>query len=1186
MSNSEIITNIYNYWKVQGEKLLEHYKDNKVATQSINWTLEEGEEIYNRIIQRYTYNSDEINKCLLTLEVKTKAQINLCFKVDEEPYDTFFDVWICQMDGIEEVLDIKFKNYVVTHLHTDLSNGVTNIDSITKFEAYIDKAVELGMKAIAFTEHGNIFRHVKKRNYCKKKGIKYIHGVETYVTETLDNKVRDNYHCCLYAKNLQGYFELNRLMSHKCAFNRNDNHFYYTPRISFEELINTSDNIIISTACLGGILHNGNEGLKSKFRKFLTDNKHRCFLEIQHHNVHDQTVYNKELYDFSQKSDIPLIVGTDTHALNETHVKGRKILQESKDIFFDNEDGWDLTFKSYDELVGCYSIQSSNIAIPSQRIPMDEILKAIDNTNVLADMVEEYELDDTPKFPKLYDNPIEVFKQKINEGIVKRGIDKYPNYKEKYLPRILEEFETYKKCNAVDYMLLQDKILTDAREQANVRAGYGRGSVNGSLIAYILGITEMDSVEWDLLFFRFMNPHRISLPDIDIDYGEKDREWVMNYMLKMEGLNASLIITFNTIALKGACRDVGRYMKKIYPNRYNNDIIDHICKEIDNGNEPLMRVQHEEMFEYVDILQGTIVSVGSHPCGVVLSEYTLDDNLGTCMLKDNEYPVSMVDMKEIDGLNFIKMDNLGLDTTSIINETCDLVGIPRITPKTIDIYDEAVWKSIIEDTTNIFQMESDMAHQYLKEIMADSSIEKIKEKYPNIRKFDLFQLVCSMIRPAGSSMRDFACKGICNENGIKELDDMLEDTLGYVLLQEQIMRFLVLFCDYSESESDTIRRAIGKKTGTEGYIDEIRSRFMAYTPKKYNVDNETANTIIGKAIETILLASDYGFSKNHNVPYSLTGYIAGYLRHYYPLEFATSALNTWTFKNKSEKINETTEYMVNHGIKILPPRFRYSRAEYFMDKETNSIFKGIASIKYLNSRVAEELYELRDNEYSSFTHLLQDLQNTSIDTRQLGILIKIGFFEEFGKTGKLLSIVDIFNIYVSRKTFKKNNLPCDIDVMRLFSGKETEKQFSDIDQYGLIRRLTSEIEDKEANIEKILKCHFDNMGTSEWKNDCIDSNVYYVVSVETKYKDANIMLYNLNRGTKGMVKLAEAFMEINPIAEGEIIELYDFVKKPKKRKIDGKWQVIEGEFTIHLCDYYVYNEENVEELTDLINRGE
>lgn len=366
------------------------------------------------------------------------------------------------------------KNYVVYHLHSDLSNGVTNIDSVTKYNEYIDYAKSLGMKAMAFSEHGSVLEWVHKKNAIEKAGMKYIHAEEFYVTKELyqypddtelcesllgtdpeeaqnkiyefleENKfqVRDNYHCVLIAKNYEGVKELNTLSSK--AFVR-DGHFYYQPRISFEELINTSENILITTACIGGILASGTPDIQEDFLNFLIKNKDRCYLEIQHHCDDMQIKYNQYLVKISEQYGIPLIAGTDTHSLNDEHMRGRAIMQKSKDVKFDSESAWDMTFKSYDELVSAYEKQFA--------IAKDVYIKAIEETNKMADRIEEFKLDYSYKYPKLYDDSLLEIKKKISSGIKWRGIDKKKNYKE-YQDRIVYELKTYIHNNALDFMLL------------------------------------------------------------------------------------------------------------------------------------------------------------------------------------------------------------------------------------------------------------------------------------------------------------------------------------------------------------------------------------------------------------------------------------------------------------------------------------------------------------------------------------------------------------------------------------------------------------------------------------------------------------------------------------------------------------------------------------------------------------
>jgi len=394
-------------------------------------------------------------------------------------------------------------NYVPYHVHSELSSGTTNIDSITNFRDYVALAKSYGMKALGISEHGNTFEWLHKKEAIEKAGMKYLHCVEAYLTENEgnDEKIRDNYHCVLIAKNLDGFHELNKLVSR--SFSRNDCHFYFTPRITFNELFNTSDNIIVTSACLGGALNNGTPTVKESFLTFMLDNADRCYLEIQHHNCEDQITYNRFLYSLSQQTGLRLIAGTDTHALNKDHLDGRSMLQKAKRIRFSNEDEWDLSFKSYDELVEAYEIQNS--------LPRAVYLAAINETNLMADSVEEFTLDYFPKYPKLYENSEEVFKQKINEGVKSRGINKYPNYDE-YVERIRYEYDVYKHNGAIDFMLLEENYKSEMRKR-NIKYGYSRGSVSGSIIAYLLYITEIDSVKYNLNFERFMNKERVSLAD-------------------------------------------------------------------------------------------------------------------------------------------------------------------------------------------------------------------------------------------------------------------------------------------------------------------------------------------------------------------------------------------------------------------------------------------------------------------------------------------------------------------------------------------------------------------------------------------------------------------------------------------------------------------------------------------------
>lgn len=1033
-------------------------------------------------------------------------------------------------------------NYVVYHLHSDDSL----LDSATKFKKYLDKAVDYGMTAIGFSEHGNVFNWINKKMEAEARGLKYIHAMEAYVTEDLNTKVRDNYHMMFIAKNLDGVRELNKMSSK--AYYKNDGHYYYDARFSLDEVMATSDNIMITTSCLGGILAKGRRlgsPVVDKFLDWAIMNKHRVFLEIQYHNHREQIEHNSYLVELSVNHGFQLIVGTDTHSLDAKHAKGRKILMQAKNIQFQEEDKFDLTFKSYREVLQMFKIQNSindsddDLEVQAKKkydlLTEETILEALNFTNTMADMVESFELDKSAKYPKLHDNSEEVFRQKINAGIVRRGVNKFEKDKRKlYYDTIHEEFEVYKKLDAIDYMLFQEDVIEYGKSQG-IYPGYGRGSVNGSLIAYVLGITEMDSIKHKLNFFRFLNPERISLADIDIDWPPSRRQEIIDYVASKEGIYFSEIVTFNTIADKGAIREVGRALK------YDLEVVDDIAKNYEEKPNHY-RSKYPEMFEYVDLIKGVNVSVGSHPSGYLISPIPLDESVGTFFTNESKYPVSQVNMKELDKTNYVKLDILGLDNIEIINTTCESAGIERITPDNVDINDEDVWGSMRESTLGIFQWESDSAFAYYKRLFSPETLKKIKEQNPSISYIDLFSIGNGAIRPSGDSYRDDLANGVFKDNGHISLNEFLKDTIGYLVYQEQIMNWLVDFCGYSGKQSDTVRRSIAKKDSDDfdTMLSEIRNRFIGTMATKYDTDSETAEGILESLLQVIDDAQRYGFSVNHSSPYSYTGYICGYLRHYYPLAFLTSMLNL--NDDDVKKTGKIIEYANKKGIEIRSIKFRKSVAAYSYSVEENSIFKGLKSIKFLNEKIAIELYELGQRSYQHFVDLLVDIVNeTTVDARQLNILIRLNFFEEFGEIGKLLSIYSEFSAGKNRYS-------------------KSHKEDTKMKRLPLLYEYEVNAPLVELEMIDILMFEKEHLGYIDSKIRDASPRVAIILDIDTKYTP-KVFLYQLRSGQEAMVKVRKKnFYDYNDqerLHVGDIIKVGEVVYENKKRKINGEWVELE-----------------------------
>ena len=1056
-------------------------------------------------------------------------------------------------------------NYVIYHLHSDISSAVTNIDSINKPEHYVDYAKHLGMTAMAFSEHGSVMGWKHKKDIIESVGMKYIHACEFYLTEDdmYDEKHRDNYHCVLIAKNYDGVKELNLLSSQ--SFNREDWHFYYVPRISIRDLYNTSDNIIITSACLGGVLNEGNISMQKEMLQFFTQNKHRCYLEIQHHNCEEQKKYNKKLYHIHQCLKIPLIAGTDTHALNQEYAEGRLILQKSKvkpeqrAIFFSKESNWDLVFKTYEELVEAYKLQNA--------IPQEAYLQAIENTNLMAEQIEEFELDYTAKYPKLYNDSEKVFKQKIAEGLKDRHINSsLPNYQE-YKDRICYEYDTYKHNGAIDFMLLEENYKTQMRNQG-IEYGYSRGSVSGSLIAYLLHITEVDSIEHKLNFERFMNRERVSLADIDTDFFSADRKSVKDYLYNKRGLFCCDIITFNTVQLKGAIREIGRAMD------IPLDEVDVICDGL-LDKEYELRKQYPKLFYWADMVTNVIVSVGFHPAGVVVSPFPIDDYFGTFTTTTNQYRIAQLNMKEIDSLNFVKLDILALDNIGLINETCKLANIERLTPQTVKD-DINVWNSIRDDTTLIFQFESDFASDYIKQLFSDKTIEKVRKRNPNFSYIDLMSVANGALRPAGESYRDALKQGNVKDNGHEALNNMLASTSGFLVYQEQVIQFLHEFCGYTMGEADIVRRHFAKKTGTDEDIPKIHDGFIKTMQEKYNTSKDEAEKIIGDFLRVIEDASNYLFSLNHALPYSYIGYICGYLRYYYPLEFLTSALNI--FENKADDTARIVTYAKKVGIEIKGIKFGKSESGYTMDKENNCIYKGIASIKYCNKDIATELLELSKNNYDNFIDLLKDIyEHTSLNSRQLNILIGLNFFSEFGKNKYLMNVVKIYDKFNNCKIIKKKDIEKLSEEYGLteylaekYSSKITEKQYRIENNDKLIKVLCKKLDNKPLSIIEQIKFEDEMLGYIDYVNPKIPNHFWIVTEFKT-YNNNNrpyLTVHNLQDGrtVKTKIKKSKTF-EATPFGLYSILIFEDFSYEHKHKKIDDKWvEVDEKEPVLNAYD--------------------
>lgn len=412
---------------------------------------------------------------------------------------------------------MSYNYWVSLHQHSMYSNGSGYFEIVTKPEDYISYAVDHKLPAVCFTEHGGVQGWMKKKELVEAAGLKFIDGIEAYVAMNLSDRNR-GYHTIIIAKNYDGVKEINRLSSE--SFNRKDGHFYYRPRILFDDLVNAvaHGNVYVTTACLaGGVAKNlpnkeddtdtaaQKDQVLQQWISLAKTYPDYVFLEVQPHLDDNQINLNKALLHYARKYNLKLIASNDIHALDPEHDRLRKIIKKGKGNGYDNDDQFELWQKTRTEMVSCFMRQGV--------LSEDEINKALNLTVEIANSVEEFELDKSHKYPQLYEDPEAEFQKRIKRGLINRGIDKLPKQEQKkYIDRVNREYKVYKHNGAINYMLSHQDILNAAKEHG-IHFGYSRGSVSGSLIAYLCGQTEMDSIRFNLNFGRFMNPARISLAD-------------------------------------------------------------------------------------------------------------------------------------------------------------------------------------------------------------------------------------------------------------------------------------------------------------------------------------------------------------------------------------------------------------------------------------------------------------------------------------------------------------------------------------------------------------------------------------------------------------------------------------------------------------------------------------------------
>ena len=577
-------------------------------------------------------------------------------------------------------------------------------------------------------------------------------------------------------------------------------------------------------------------------------------------------------------------------------------------------------------------------------------------------------------------------------------------------------------------------------------------------------------------------------------------------------------------------------------NPYSLSNIDKIISEF-FADEQSARKNHPDIFQYYDGLLDTKISQSVHPAGIVISPITLDDAYGV-FDKDGDLCL-MIDMDELHEVGAAKFDFLILSNIGIINETCRLAGIPYPHMHEINFNDQKVWADMLRSPVGIFQMESPFAFSMLKKFVPHSI-------------FDM-NLITAAVRPSGASYRDKLMNKIPNKNPTKEIDKLLENNLGYLIFQEDIIAFLQQICGLSGSEADNVRRAIGRKDAErlERAMPKILEGYCKNSDKPREEAEKDAKTFL-KVIED---ASEYSFGYNHATEYSLIGYLCAYLRCYYPCEFITAYLNNAA---NEEDVSKCTSLAHEYGFKVTPPRFGASRDVFYFNKEKKEIAKGLTSVKYMSAALANELYDIYDEvKGKSFMEVLKALSKTSIDTRQLDILIKIGYFEEFGNMGELLKLVQVYSFFKNgtAKSVSKSkvvgflaDIISDYATDKGVKGNEL-KSYTITDMDGLLAACEEQI--RKSNIPDLtLKVKIQNSidylgyvgiqtGLPEDRRKLLITEVFPMRGQNGVPWGYKVNTQSLGTGKQSSLTIPARIYAENQVAKGDIVYAENCYKNPK-----------------------------------------